>query len=539
MSRVDGGASQVCLAQADADKDGIADRLEGDSDPDGDGIPSLSDGDADGDGLTDLREGGGVPCSPRDSDGDGIFDFLDLDSDNDGLPDQREREIGTDPLLADSDEDGFTDLAESAAETDPLDAASVIPASDFFVVLPYLGEAVTRPLLFDAQTRRADVFFLVDMTASMRGVRTEIIQGLVSSIIPGLQGAIPDVEFGVGGFDDYPVEPFGRGQDRPFYLLREIGPPMEDLGRWSLPASAAQCPRDPRVNDIGRIHGAPNGVPDLLEAVEGLPCHDGGDNEESTGPALFAAASGYGLSWPGGEIPARTCRSEVDEFGPRRGYPCFRPGAQPVFLLFGDWNWHNGPAGVAPYPREWDAPTYTQSVAALADLGARVISITNTEGAIPRHYHHVAVDTGAVGEHGEPLTFSVAASGEGLSDAVVDAVTELIGFTPQDVSTREESVAGNPDAFDATLFIQAVTAVEGFRGPLPGGYASRDETGFTGVLPGTKVEFEVTFRNTTREPSATAQVFEARIIVVGNRVSDLDYHRVFVIVPPEGGAVLI
>jgi hypothetical protein len=53
------------------------------------------------------------------------------------------------------------------------------------------------------------------------------------------------------------------------------------------------------------------------------------------------------------------------------------------------------------------------------------------------------------------------------------------------------------------------------------------------------VEFTVDFWNDVRPPAATAQVFQARIIVVGNGVARLDQRRVFIIVPPEGGTILI
>jgi hypothetical protein len=42
-----------------------------------------------------------------------------------------------------------------------------------------------------------------------------------------------------------------------------------------------------------------------------------------------------------------------------------------------------------------------------------------------------------------------------------------------------------------------------------------------------------------RPPAATAQVFRARIVVVGNGVARLDERMVYIIVPPEGGVILI
>lgn len=539
----DGSVLGPCDAP-DSDGDGIADSREGTGDKDGDGIANHVDDDADGDGIPDSDEhGSDNACITRDTDGDGIPDFLDTDSDNDGVPDAEERTRGTDPSKIDTDGDGVSDLAEHAAGTDPNNPASTISPDDFFVVLPYNGPHEMRPLRFGTNITQADVFFLVDMTASMRGVRSNIIQGLINTIIPGIQAAIPDVQLGVGGYDDYPVDGFaGRETDRPFYLLRGIGPSMEDLGRWSIPgASATTCPSNPSIHDIGQITEAPNGRPDLLEAVEGLPCHAGRDAPESTGPALWATATGRGLTWPGGSVPGRTCPSHPDETGARRGYPCFRPGSLPIVLVFGDDAWHNGPG--ATYPYAFPAPTYSETASALNAIGARVISITNAPST-PSGYREVTVDTGAVRADGSPLTFSIAAGGNGLSTAVVDAVAQLVGGTPQDVSTSTENVAGvNPDDFDATRFIKLIVPVEGYRdgvpGPNPGvSYSSKDSTTFYGVIPGTLVDFEVDFRNDVRPPATVAQVFQARIVVLGNRVARLDERRVFIIVPPEGEIIL-
>ena len=545
----DSGGSSGCDSSADMDGDGIADGREGDGDTDGDGTANQLDADSDGDGISDAEEAHSTdPCAPADFDGDGTPDFLDRDSDNDGLTDEAEIAAGTNPRAVDTDGDGVSDLAELAAGVDPTDRSSTIPEDDFFVVLPYEGARENRTLRFGTNIAVADVFFLVDMTGSMRGVRTNIITGLIDTIIPGIERAVPNVQFGAGGYDDYGVDPYGweptsSWRDLPFYLLREIAPPGQDLGGWSIAAGAttAECPDDPSVMDVGRITGAPNGVPDILEAVTGLPCHGGRDGPESTGPALWATATGRGLTWPGGSIPGQSCPTIPDEDAPRFGYPCFRPGALPIILVFGDNAWHNGPGDINPY--SFSAPRYAETRDELTGIGARVISIVNS-GAPPSGYAEITTDTGAVRADGTPLTFNISAGGTGLSTAVVDAVVELVSGTPQDVTTRTENVAGNPDGFDATLFIKAIVPDEGYNGgvsgPVPGvTYERKDMTTFYQVIPGTLVDFVIDFYNDVRMPGDVAQVFRALIIVVGNGVADLDSRNVYIIVPPEGGTVLI
>jgi len=532
----------------DTDGDGIADDWEGEGDADADGIPNSMDLDSDGDGIPDSEEAGTDPCAPPDSDSDGTPDFLDTDSDNDGLPDSREAEVGTDPRNTDSDGDGITDLAEvEGSGTDPLDPTDTIPSTDFFVVLPYNGARENRTLRFGTNVSVADVFFLVDMTGSMQGERTNLIQGLLTTIIPGIQAAIPDVQFGAGGFDDYPIEPVGwppgspfsdsGAGDLPFYLLSDIVPPDQDVGSWSLAATPTTCPQNRTTNDIGTITGGANGTPDILEAVQGLPCHFGNDGPESYVPALYSTSTGLGLSWAGGSVPDRSCPVIPDEEGTRRGYPCFRPGALPIILLFGDAPFHNGPGGSNPYP--FAAPSYDEALTGLSSIGARVLGIFSGGGSSP-DFSRVAMDTGTVDGSGTPLVFTISGDGSGLDTAVVDAVASLVGGTPQDVSTRTENVPGNPDEFDATLFIKSITPVEGYRDGVAGtGYDSFDDTTFYGVIPGTLVDFAIDFWNDVRPPAATAEIFQARIIVVGNGVADLDSRNVYIVVPPEGGTILI
>jgi hypothetical protein len=535
-----------CEDDTDTDGDGIADQREGDTDTDGDGTPNYLDDDSDGDGIPDAEEAGatGNPCAPQDADADGTPDFLDRDSDNDGVSDADEVANGTDPTSIDTDGDGITDLGEDAAGTDPTDSSSTIPEGDFFVVLPYNGPREMRPLRFGTEINQADVYFLVDMTGSMQGERTNLITGLLDVIIPGIQAEIDDVQFGAGGFDDYPYSGYGGGNDLPYYNLRDIAPFDQDLGGWSISAGPTTCPSNSSTNDIGTITGSPNGTPDILEAVQGLPCHGGGDGAESYVPAMWATATGNGLDWPSGMVPPNGgCPAIPDEMGTRRGYPCFRPGSLPIILLFGDNRFHNGPGGAESY--SFGGPSYADTITELNGIGARVIGIYSGGGSTNRSdYERTATDTGAVRTDGSPLVFDIDSSGSGLDSAVVDAVRDLVGGTPQDVDTTTENVMGNPDDFDATLFIKSIVPFEGYRdglsGPMPGvTYDSKDDTTFYQVIPGTAVEFTVDFWNDVRPPAATAQIFRARIVVMGNGVARLDERMVYIVVPPEGDVILI
>ncbi len=526
----DGGILDGCSPE-DTDGDGIADDAEGDGDPDGDGTPSYLDDDSDGDGIPDSEEWlSDNPCSPTDTDGDGVYDPFDTDSDNDGLPDGREREIGTDPRNRDSDGDGVTDLGEvEGSMTDPTDPTSTIPEGDFFVVLPYNGSHENRTLRFGTDISVADVFFLMDTTGSMYSEVGNVQDRMETVIIPGVQALIPDVQFGAGGFDDFPVGSHGSSSDLPYYHLVDIVPPTQDSDS--------------------------NGTPDIIDAVRSYPRHSGANGCESGVEALYQTATGEGVAWSGGAVPPKSCPVIPDEAGMRRGYPCFRPGALPIIVYVSDAPFHN------PVPSGWptdtlegtscnytDVPTahtYAQALDSLLGIGARVVSLSSDDFGDPgypstEHMCNLSRDTGSVRGDGSPLCFEIGGSGTMIDMDVVNAIAELVGGTPQDVSTRTENVPGNPDEFDATLFIKSIVPLEGYRDGIAGtGYDSKDDTTFYGVIPGTLVDFTIDFWNDVRPPAATAQIFKAKIIVVGNGVADLDSRNVYIVVPPEGGTILI
>ena len=53
------------------------------------------------------------------------------------------------------------------------------------------------------------MFFLVDNSASMEPIISNLNNNLSSVIVPGIQRQIPDIRMGVGSFDSMPVDPQG------------------------------------------------------------------------------------------------------------------------------------------------------------------------------------------------------------------------------------------------------------------------------------------------------------------------------------------
>ncbi len=511
-----------CDPSQDADGDGIADTAEGTADTDGDGIPNYLDTDSDGDGIPDSQEHHGGPCDIVDTDGDGTPDFLDTDSDNDGLSDHDENSMYfTDPYNSDSDGDGVTDLGEVlGTHTDPNDASSTIPTQDFFVLLPYNGASQDRMLDFGTNLQVADVYFLIDTTGSMQSSIDNVSSSL-TMLSTQISSAIPNVQLGVGQYRDFPnasglfdIHAYGDSGDMIYRNEQIITPDLSQV-----------------QSALGRLSAA-----------------GGSDTPEGTTEALYLTATGMGGSWTfaSGASPysvgAANCPSAPDDPAPHIGYPCFRPGALPIVVLVTDAPFHNGPGGLDAYSGITPPPsTFAQAVGALNDIGARFIGVS--VGSVPRPSEEmVATMTGTVDTSGSPLVYD--ATGGTVSNAILEGIQTLTGHTPQDVDTTTENVAGNPDDFDATLFIKSVTPVDGYNGaahgPMPGvTYESKDDHAFYQVVPGTRVTFTVHFFNDVRPPADTAQIFKATIVVRGNHVTRLDQRNVYIVVPPDGAIILI
>lgn len=435
------------------------------------------------------------------------------DSDGDGLSDAAEVMRGLDPGNPDTDADGVSDLVEVIAGTDgSMPDSNPRREGDFYFVVPY--DAAPRPasdtLVFATQIRRADVFVLLDTTASML-LAIQQLQEQLQSTFAELQALIPDVTIGVGTYDDYPVIPYGvPGVDQVFHL----------------------------------VQGSTTDVDSARAAVGSIVNHVGGDVPEAAVPALWAAATGAGL---GGFLPAAPACP-----GGGIGYPCFRVESVPIILLVTDAMFHNGPEGGAPYSGIVPPPpTYLEAVDALNAIGAKVIGISTAVFNLPgtdsqAELAALARDTSAVYADGAPIVFDSATEGAGLGARIAEAVAAVSHEVPLGITVRLRDDPG--DDVDATRFIERITAstrggVEDPSHPgrvCPGGLTAKDADGdgvpetFVGVTAGTPVCFDIEVRrNRHVVADAQPQVYSALIDVLGDQNSVLSTRRVFFLVPPE------
>ncbi len=191
-----------------------------------------------------------------------------------------------------------------------------------------------------------------------------------------------------------------------------------------------------------------------------------------------------------------------------------------------------GPAPVPTCSASHIPPTFDQATAALVSAGVRVITV-QTCGSWSNSYclegedHAQALGnaSGSLGSSGLPYVLRANADGSGLSSTIVTAVQDLANYSSMDISAR---ASGDTQGF--TQSIAAISWGPGTCASISGG------TTFRACLPGTSVNFNVSFRNNAVPATAVAQVFTFFIEVVGNGTVVLARIPVRIVVPPNAPA---
>lgn len=389
-----------------------------------------------------------------------------------------------------------TGLRVPDAGVEPEPPEPDIPCID----VPVEDELVTVDLDTDAEIRRADVFFLIDNTQSMKNEIDAIRAQLRNTLAPAIYEEIPDTEFGVATFSDFPVGDYGRSddmvEDHPFDLRLQM------------------------TEDLARVQGA----------VDVIRLGDGVDTPESQVEALYQVATGEGLEpyiqpsfgCPGGGF----------------GAACFRDDAQPVVLLFTDDEFHGGPvSGAQPYDPAvlGVAPhTYEATVEELTRRGIRVLGLWSGEMPSKRvDLEAVAEDTGAVDVDGRPLVFDIGRDGERLGTGVVDTLKEFADAVVYDIDAIPEDPEPG-DGVDATTFVKDIRPV---RAEPMSAIEGIDETKgvFRGVQAGTRVFFELLLGPQGVERGPEPQRFRLLIRFRGDGSTFLGSTEVELVVPALGG----
>jgi len=361
--------------------------------------------------------------------------------------------------------------------------------ADVCIELPPAEPPRSLAVSYLTRITSSEVYFLVDLTGSMRDELAQIRASLRDVIVPGIVAAIPGARFSVGHFTDFPFPPYGADT----YELVGVA--------------------QPSTRDIGAVQAA----------VDGLEIQGGGDQGEATLEALYASARGSGV---GPYAPPASCPVGTV------GYPCFAPDGSRIVLLFTDAPFHNGPDGTDRYGS--DVPvrtrTYPETVEALREIGAKVLGLYS--GPLDGGYFHVrglSVDTGAVRSDGTPVFFDIGLRGESLGTDVVAAVRSLVEDVPIDVDLVIED--GSGDDVNATTFVVGVRTI----GAEPAGGAVREIDRYLDTRPGTRVHFAVDLANERFEVIERPQIFRLVVVVRGDGVTRLEELHVDIVVPGWDG----
>jgi len=377
------------------------------------------------------------------------------------------------------------------------DGGPVLPRADDVVVLPFEGPTETVRLSFEADVGRLDVHFNVDTTGSIQQEIDALQDALSDRIVSGLRDRVEGTRFGVSRFEDFPEEPFGGPDDRPFALVTAI------TGDFDAVASA--------VASLDR------------------PLGNGGDTPESGAEALYQIATGAGWGEPGDP-------GAILPFpGPGALGVGFREDALRTVVHITDAPSHAPADYGARFP---GTRSLDDAARALADGQVRVLGIASNPAARP-DLERLARSTGArvpptdgrcpTGLGGAnrdpdpdglcPLVFDVDAEGGGLADSILDALVGLLG------GLRFSEVRGRAVDDRLRFVVRArpedADPPEGLPAPVLIDDPPEDgePDAFGEVSPGTRVTFAFDLRNTAIRPADYEQVFRVRLEVQGDGVT--------------------
>jgi hypothetical protein len=475
--------------------------------------------------------------APADCDADGTPNFRDLDSDNDGLTDAEELAAMTDPCNSDTDGDGVDDLTEHVAGSDPSSASSTPPATALYVILPYhppgeTGDHVQRQFDFSTHIRQADVFFLVDNSASMGPIIDNLRTNLSSTIVPGIRMAIPDVRVGVASFDSMPDGNDGDSGHPGDYTLWVRQKLAMDVGL----TQSAFNNMHTIDTDTGGYYGgdyAEDQTEALFESIQG----DGSHGHEGDAAATRSVHNGLdpsGDGWVSRMNPASDCGAAAGDPTPY-GWGCFAPGRVPILVLCSDASWYDGYASGSPHSSS--GHNSGDLTTAMNARGAYYIGIdVGTQQDTFQNSVALANATHTVDAMNNPIAFNVGGNIGMASSQIVNAIVTIAGQSRQDITTRTD-----PDAMEMRLmtphttadFVRSVTPDHGVP-DMPDGYDHKDATTFYNVAPSTRVFFNVDFYNDFQPGGTTAEIFRAKIVVLGRAMSEVDSRDVYIVVPAAG-----
>jgi len=269
--------------------------------------------------------------------------------------------------------------------------------------------------------RSVDVFMLVDLTGSFTD-DLPAFKAQAPDLIATLKSSYPDIRFGLGKFEDYPISPFGSASygDKAYERLIDL------------------------TSDADAV----------LSIIAGLYTRYGVDGPESQLVALYQAATGAGqdlsgVGYPGASIPAGQQAN-------------FRDGAIKLFLLWTDAPFHHpGDPGSIPYP----GPSFDETVEAILALDPPMVIGISSGGGGLTDLEAIAAATGALAPsggidingdgiidipEGEPLVATIGYSGQGIAGAIRSLVEAAVVLPIADAGGPYTGEVGQTVVFDGS-----------------------------------------------------------------------------------------
>jgi len=247
------------------------------------------------------------------------------------------------------------------------------------------------------QIQPVDLVFLIDNTGGMSGSISNIVNSFNSEIIPALSQQIEDLAIGVSTFQDFPIAPYGESTDKPYELL---------------------LPLTSNTNTV-------------FASLSGITVSGGNDAPESGNEALYQVATGAGLDYGFGVIPATQTG--------------FRDNSKKIIIVITNAVFHD--ISYVPYPSYFGSHSKSQAISALNNYqiyvaGINVGEYSNTRIELEAYANSTnavipATDglcptgingTNRASNNGScPLVFDVSSTGTGIGSQIISAVLELIG----------------------------------------------------------------------------------------------------------------
>jgi hypothetical protein len=141
--------------------------------------------------------------------------------------------------------------------------------------------------------------------------------------------------------------------------------------------------------------------------------------------------------------------------------------------------------------------------------------------------------TGSVDQYGNPYLETINGDGTGLSTALLDALSSLVGDTRRDISLVPEDNAATA-AVDESQFVTAVTATSCPTTTLNNCLGGQGTSQCLGCLQDTQIGFSFRLGNDFVSATPSAQVFDFEMVAYADGVVELGRIPVRIMVPENG-----